>query len=67
MGGEESVAYAIPIGLELTGMLLLVLGLAVELATGADIWHTLVSAGSVLITLGSVVWGKLLRRKKKAS
>ena len=67
MGGEESVAYAVPIGLELAGMFLLVLGLAVELVTGADVWHTLVSVGSVLITLGSVVWGKLLRRKKKTS
>jgi len=63
MGGGP-ISYAIPIAVELAGMFLLVLGISIELTTQADIGHTLISVGSVLITAGSIIFGKLLRKKR---
>ena len=62
---DNPISYAIPLSLELSGMFLLVLGVVTEIATGADVWHTCISAGSVLITAGSIIWGKLIRNKQK--
>ena len=63
MGGGP-ISYAIPIAVELAGMFLLVLGVSIELTTQAGIGHTLISVGSVLITAGSIIFGKLLRKKR---
>ena len=65
--GDGPISYAIPVAIELAGMFLLVLGVSVELTTQADIGHMLISVGSVLITAGSIIWGKLIppRKKKK--
>ena len=63
--GDGPISYAIPVAIEFAGMFLLILGVSVELTTQADIGHALISIGSVLITGGSIIWGKLIQTRKK--
>ena len=52
----------VPIALELAGIAAIGAGIGVELATHADIGWTLVTAGSCLVTLGAVIWGKFMHQ-----
>ena len=63
--GDGPISYAIPVAIELAGMFLLILGVSIELTTHAGLGHTLISVGSVLITAGSIIWGKIVQTKKK--
>lgn len=63
--GNKPISYTIPIAIEFAGMFLLVLGVGVELTTQAGIGHILISVGSVLITAGSIIWGKIIQARKK--
>ena len=60
------ISYAVPIAIELAGMFLLVLGIAVELTTQADLGYVLISTGSALLAGGSLIWSKILKAKEKS-
>lgn len=62
---DGPMSYAIPIGIELAGMFLLILGVSVELTTRAELGHVLISVGSVLITVGSIIWGKIFTARHR--
>jgi len=61
---EKSLTYAFPITVEFLGILIIILGIAIELSTKADIGHFLISAGSALVALGSLLFTKILRPTK---
>jgi len=63
--GDDPLSYAIPIAIEFAGVFILLLGIAVELSTGADLGYLLISFGSTIITAGSVVWAKIVKGKRK--
>ncbi len=52
----------VPIALELVGIAAIGIGIGVELATHADIGWAVVTAGSCLVAIGSVIWGKFMRK-----
>jgi hypothetical protein len=52
----------VPIALELVGIAAIGVGIGVELATHADIGWAVVTAGSCLVAIGSVIWGKFMRK-----
>ena len=52
----------VPIALELVGIAAIGVGIGVELATHADIGWTVVTTGSCLVAVGSVIWGKFMRQ-----
>ena len=52
----------VPITIELAGIAAIGAGIGVELATHADIGWTLVTAGSCLVALGAVIWGKFMHQ-----
>jgi hypothetical protein len=62
---EKALSYALPIAIELTGIFILILGIAVEITTGRDIGHILISAGSTIIAVGSLIWAKLIRKYRE--
>ena len=53
----------VPIALELVGIAAIGVGIGVELATHADIGWAVVTAGSCLVAIGSVIWGKFMRKR----
>jgi len=61
---DSSISYVIALILELSGIFLLAAGIVVELTMKADIWHLFISVGSLLITAGSIIWGKILRGER---
>jgi len=63
---EKPLMYAFPITIEFLGILIIILGIAIELTTKADIGHFLISAGSALVALGSVIWAKIFRIKSNS-
>jgi hypothetical protein len=62
---EKALSYALPIAIELTGIFILILGIAVEITTGADYGHVIITFGSAIIAVGSLLWSKLIKAKKK--
>jgi len=52
----------LPITLELVGIAAIGVGIGVELATHADIGWAVVTTGSCLVAVGSVIWGKFMRK-----
>ena len=50
--------FWIPTLIELCGATLLATGLGYEIAVGADIGYTIITAGSLLIALGSILYAK---------
>lgn len=53
----------LPITLEIIGVAAIGVGIGVELATHADIGWVTVTAGSCLVAIGGVIWGKFIRRE----
>ena len=64
MAGQPPLALAVAV--ELIGILLIIAGIVVEVATGAGLGHIIISVGSALVAAGSVLWGKLARGGVKA-
>jgi hypothetical protein len=62
---EKALSYAFPVAIELTGIFILILGIAVEIATGGDIGHIFISAGSTIMAVGSLIWAKLIRKYRE--
>ena len=52
----------LPITIELLGIASISAGIGVELATHADVGWAAVTIGSCLVAIGSVIWGKFMRR-----
>ena len=55
----------LPISLEVAGIAAIGVGIGVELASHADIGWAVVTTGSCLVTIGSVIWGKFMREIQK--
>jgi hypothetical protein len=51
----------LPVTLEIVGIAAIGVGIGVELATHADIAWAVVTAGSCLVAIGGVIWGKFMR------
>ena len=62
---EKALSYALPIAVELTGIFILILGIAVEISTGADYGHVIISFGSAIIAVGSILWAKIMKLSGK--
>lgn len=54
----------IPITLELLGIAIVGGGIGIELATGGHVGYVLITAGSCLVAIGGIVWGKFMRKKQ---
>lgn len=52
----------LPIALELAGIAIIGMGIGVELIQGAHIGFVIITSGSCLGFIGSVIWGKFMRR-----
>jgi len=52
----------LPIILEVVGIAAIGVGIGVEMAARADVGWAVVTAGSCLVAIGSVIWGKFMRR-----
>jgi len=61
---QKALNYAFPLTIEMVGVLLIVIGVAVEIASGADIGHILITIGSLTVAVGSIIWAKILRHRK---
>ena len=51
----------LPISLEVVGVAAIGVGIGVELAAHATIGWVMVTTGSCLVAVGSVIWGKFMR------
>ena len=51
----------LPVALEIVGFATIGVGIGVELAAHASIGWAMVTIGSCLVAIGSVVWGKFMR------
>ena len=56
--GSFRKRFWIPTLIELCGATLLATGLGYEIAVGADLGYTIITAGSLLIALGSILYAK---------
>ena len=51
----------LPVTLEIVGIAAIGVGIGVELATHASLGWAMVTTGSCLVAIGSVIWGKFMR------
>jgi hypothetical protein len=63
---EKALTYALPIALELSGIFITLIGVAVELSTHAEIGNSMITLGSVIVALGSIIFAKVYRPKREA-
>jgi hypothetical protein len=61
----KALSYALPVAIELAGIFILIIGIAVEISTRAELGHYIMSVGSCLIAVGSVIWSKIFKLKAK--
>ena len=54
----------LPICLELAGISVVSVGVGLELAFGGQVYLVMITAGSLLIAAGAVIWGKFVRGNK---
>ena len=54
----------IPVIIELVGISVVGTGIGLELALGGSIYFVMITAGSCLIAVGGVIWGKFMRGGK---
>ncbi len=52
------------LAIELTGIAAIGTGIGIELATHADMGWATVTAGSCLVAIGGVIWGKFLKLRQ---
>jgi len=48
--------------IELTGVALTSVGLGIELSMHADVGYVALTAGSTLLAVGGIIWGKFCKR-----
>ena len=51
----------LPIILELVGIVTIGSGIAIELISRAEIGYVVITAGSLLIATGGIIWGKFIK------
>ena len=56
--------HLIPITIELTGIIVVSVGIGLEIAFGGSAYLIMITTGSCLIAVGGVVWGKFMRGGK---
>jgi len=56
--------FAFCVAVEVVGVAAVGTGIALELAQKASVYYVVISVGSLLITSGGIVFGKLLRRNR---
>jgi hypothetical protein len=61
---EKALTYALPIALELSGIFVTLIGVAVELSTHADFANSIITLGSAIVALGSVIWAKIYKPRR---
>jgi FtsH-binding integral membrane protein len=61
----KALSYALPVAVELAGIFILIIGIAVEISTGAELGHYIISIGSCLIAIGGIAWSKIFKLKAK--
>ena len=62
---REVLGYSIAVALELSGIFVTLIGVAVELSTHADFANSIITLGSAIVALGSVIWAKIYKPKRK--
>jgi len=55
------LSYAIPMAIEIAGMFVISMGIAIEIVTKADFGHFIITGGSAVIALGSFLWSKVMK------
>jgi len=55
----------IPILIELIGISVVSVGIGLELAFGGQVYFAVITAGSLLIATGGIIWGKCLHSNRK--
>jgi hypothetical protein len=53
--------HLIPIVIELVGISLVSIGIGLEIAFGGQAYLVIITAGSLLIASGGIIWGKFMR------
>jgi hypothetical protein len=61
---REVLGYSIAVAIELAGIFTVIIGVAVEIATGAELGNSIITLGSTIVALGSVIWAKIYKHKK---
>ena len=56
--------HLIPITIELIGISVVGIGIGLEVALGGPVYLVMITAGSLLIAAGAVIWGKFMRGGK---
>jgi hypothetical protein len=51
----------LPIILELIGIITISSGVAIELASKADIGYVIITIGSLVVATGGIIWGKFMK------
>jgi len=59
--GEGHPLKRVAIAVEVVGCVLIPCGILYEMSSGADLGYGIISAGSVLIAVGGLLWSKILR------
>ena len=56
--------HLVPIVIELVGISAVGMGIGLEIALGGQVYLVLITAGSLLIAAGGIIWGKFTRGEK---
>ena len=54
----------IPITIELVGIAVIGTGIGLELTLGGSVYLIMITAGSCLVAIGGIIWGKFMRGGK---
>ncbi len=57
--------FILAVGIELVGIALVGTGIGYEIATGADLGYVFITAGSVLVAAGGVLFGKFVKAARR--
>jgi hypothetical protein len=59
----EKRKHIAPIVIELLGISITGIGIGLEIALGGQAYLVMITAGSLLIATGGVIWGKFMRKE----
>lgn len=57
--------HLIPIVIELVGISIVGVGIGLEMAFGGQIYLVMITAGSLLVATGGIIFAKFIRAEKK--
>lgn len=61
---QGTVSEGFVVGLQIGGLLAIIAGIVLQIVTGAEAGHIVVTAGSVIICAGALMWVRVLRLRK---